>query len=200
MAILRVKVQGGSDFGGYLSVNGGKEIMLYNGIVYKIPTGNVRFDYFSRSAIERKTGKLNAAVNGGSMLGSAIAANNMGQEFSVNHQVNENDIIEFSAFVRGNRDVYAAPVLDTTYSTPQEIESLIEENKKNIAAANELDYNPTIALILCLLLGSLGVHQFYMKNIGKGILYLFTLGLFGIGTLVDIVKLIVAVINGNKSK
>lgn len=44
-------------------------------------------------------------------------------------------------------------------------------------------------LILCILLGYFGAHKFYEKKIGMGVLYFFTLGLFGIGWVVDIVKL-----------
>ena len=44
----------------------------------------------------------------------------------------------------------------------------------------------TIALILCIFGGFLGLHVFYVGKIKKGILYLFTCGLFGIGWLIDI--------------
>lgn len=45
------------------------------------------------------------------------------------------------------------------------------------------------ALILCICVGYLGIHQFYVGNIGKGILYMFTGGLFAIGWIVDIIKI-----------
>ncbi len=44
----------------------------------------------------------------------------------------------------------------------------------------------TIALLLCIFLGVLGIHRFYVGKIGSGLLYLFTGGLFGIGWIVDI--------------
>lgn len=51
------------------------------------------------------------------------------------------------------------------------------------------DKKKKIALILCICGGFLGLHQFYVGNIGKGILYLFTGGLFIFGWIIDIVKI-----------
>ena len=46
------------------------------------------------------------------------------------------------------------------------------------------------ALVICFFLGIFGGHQFYVGNIGKGLLYVFTGGLFGIGWLIDIICLL----------
>ena len=46
------------------------------------------------------------------------------------------------------------------------------------------------ALIICFFLGIFGGHQFYVGNIGKGLLYVFTCGLFCIGWLIDIICLL----------
>ena len=45
------------------------------------------------------------------------------------------------------------------------------------------------ALLLCLFGGMIGLHYFYVGRIGKGILYMFTLGLFMIGWIKDVIDI-----------
>lgn len=61
--------------------------------------------------------------------------------------------------------------------------------------------NWVVCLLLCIFLGYLGIHRFYVGKIGTGILWLLTVGLFGVGYIVDL--LLIATFkftdaNGNK--
>ena len=50
--------------------------------------------------------------------------------------------------------------------------------------------NKWVAVLLCFFLGGIGAHKFYEGKIGMGILYIFTIGLFGIGILIDFICLL----------
>ena len=66
--------------------------------------------------------------------------------------------------------------------------SNVNQNVNGIAAGNMKD--KWAAVLLCLFLGGIGAHKFYEGQIGMGILYLFTVGLFGIGWLVEFIALL----------
>jgi len=54
---------------------------------------------------------------------------------------------------------------------------------------SEKEWMPT--LLLCLFLGLVGGHRFYVGKVGTGILWLFTGGFFAVGALFDLYKIIV---------
>ncbi len=47
-----------------------------------------------------------------------------------------------------------------------------------------------IVLLLCVFLGPLGIHRFYVGKIGTGLLMLLTLGGFGIWVVVDLILIV----------
>ena len=63
-----------------------------------------------------------------------------------------------------------------------EFRSIVKEGQSN--------KNWLTTLLLCLLLGGIGVHRFYVGKTGTGILMLLTLGGFGIWALVDLIMII----------
>ena len=57
-----------------------------------------------------------------------------------------------------------------------------------------------IAFLLCFFVGGLGIHRFYAGRIKTGILYLLTGGVFGIGTLIDCVLILMGKFKNKKGE
>ena len=51
--------------------------------------------------------------------------------------------------------------------------------------------NKIVALLLCLFLGGIGIHRFYVGKTATGVLQLLTLGGCGIWTLIDFILILV---------
>lgn len=58
------------------------------------------------------------------------------------------------------------------------------------AQGNFSDKKKWPTFFLCLFLGNLGLHRFYVGKTGTGILWLFTMGLCGVGSLVDCIMIV----------
>jgi TM2 domain-containing membrane protein YozV len=62
---------------------------------------------------------------------------------------------------------------------------LIQSNKTGVRTISEKNW--LITLLLCIFLGGIGIHRFYVGKIGTGILMILTFGGFGIWILVDLI-------------
>ena len=83
------------------------------------------------------------------------------------------------------RDAPAPQVIINNANT----NSNVNENVNNASNVSQKRSKWT-AFFLCLFFGFLGAHKFYEGKTGMGILYLLTVGLFGIGWLIDCIALL----------
>ena len=85
-------------------------------------------------------------------------------------------------------------VSDISQQTPQVVinntNTNTNTNTNSMAGGFGRPKNKWVALLLCFFFGFLGVHKFYEGKAGMGVLYIFTMGLFGIGVLVDFITLL----------
>lgn len=63
-------------------------------------------------------------------------------------------------------------------------------NKKLNADAAAGGKSQLVALLLCILVGGLGIHRFYLGYIWQGVVQLLTAGGFGIWWLIDLIRII----------
>lgn len=70
----------------------------------------------------------------------------------------------------------------------------------NMGKNGDSPKNTWVKFIICLLFGYLGIHKFIEKKTGMGFLYLFTVGLLGLGWLYDCVKYLNAAIKSTAAK
>ena len=68
--------------------------------------------------------------------------------------------------------------------------SNVNTNTNINAAAFKKPKNKWVAFLLCFFLGYIGALKFYEGKVGMGILYIFTVGLFGFGWLIDTIVLL----------
>ena len=89
--------------------------------------------------------------------------------------------IEAAAWLAANSNKFNASDL---VFIRQKLEKMSADNVAVLSSVELKD--PIIGLILCLFLGCLGVHRFWLKQIGMGVLELLTGGLCGLLTLIDL--------------
>ena len=78
-----------------------------------------------------------------------------------------------------------------TSETKTIIKADSQQNKKvNKKNANGGGKSQLVALLLCIFIGALGIHRFYLGYIGIGVIQLLTLGCCGIWSLIDLIRII----------
>ena len=65
------------------------------------------------------------------------------------------------------------------------INLLIKQDSNGVQTISEKNW--LVALLLCIFLGAVGIHRFYVGKTGTGILMILTFGGFGLWVLIDLI-------------
>jgi TM2 domain-containing membrane protein YozV len=93
----------------------------------------------------------------------------------------------------GKATVAAEAISEPVHNTVSEERAPERRNRKHsdAQAAEGGGKSQVIALVLCIFLGIIGIHRFYLGYTGIGILMVVTLGVFGLLWLIDLVRIII---------
>ena len=141
---------------------------------------------FSSKNNVNKNSDLFLASKESVIIGQTIANQALRTELN-NILINEKKSNKISNF---SNPVSVKDLKNELKSNKKEIRKAIKTLAKSGGKAPVTGQEKTIALVLLLFLGALGAHKFYLGQTGKGILYLFTGGLCGIGLIIDLIKLL----------
>lgn len=112
---------------------------------------------------------------------------NQGYQQYTENQAPQQNNLKFCKYC-GNRIPMEAVICT---SCGRQVEELRQTPPQYVAVGRmPVQRDKWVAFLLCFFLGGLGIHKFYEGKTGLGVLYIFTLGLFGIGWLVDLIVIL----------
>ena len=192
MPYILVEFAGEKTFGGYLRINNGSQIQLMDGLLIKVEPGTHYLSFSSQNSVNRGLSKLNAAVGNYNM---AAWSERNSVDGDITETLEGNDVMLFTVVSDRGGHILSQPRYTIKEFTDEGIKEVDEKYEEQLAMfAESAQKGTTTELILCLLLGWLGAHKFYKGKTGMGLLYLISMGLFGIGILFDLIGIIIRMV------
>ena len=209
MPYIRIELAGQKTFGGFLTIDGGSEWGVSDGQLIPVTPGTHYLSFSSINSLRRGVIKFNAKVGNYSQAYNAdkdTVSGNITESFGDTTVMNfvvvsdgGGHILDLPTYTMHTLDEEEYAQVEAEYKAYMAARKKEREEREAAEAAEDAKHNPTVALLLCLFLGFLGAHKFYQGKKGMGVLYICTMGLFGIGVMVDLFKLILRVLARKKS-
>lgn len=140
-------------------------------------------------SIYEDDGKLNNKLLDENLLEENSASDNLSEDVEINYGFNK-EVIASSNEQNMIKDKVKEDVKNKVIiKNPR-----MKKDKKAVEYIEDGDYSSKawgITLVLCILLGFIGFHRFYVGKAGTAILMLLTFGGFGIWILVDLIRIII---------
>ncbi len=197
MAYIKIEYAGKKTFGGYLSVDGGPQVVLKNGDLIKVDAGEHNLDFKSIPFGNNSTVKTNAfvgAIDRFSQLGNEV----MG---TITKTLEEDDVLVLSVVSDADGHILDLPSYTIYKITDSDVAKLDEAYVDNFQYELDSEIKSLKKeLLICIFGGWLGIYKFYKGKFILGLLYMFSLGFLGIGWLTDIIILIVKICQVKKTK
>lgn len=104
--------------------------------------------------------------------------------------------LSYAAFPVASQKATVVTTASTTSTALQEVMQQQQEEYASNAPTTQAPAAPqggksqVVALILCIVVGGIGIHRFYLGYTWQGIVQLLTLGGCGIWSLIDLIRII----------
>ena len=146
--------------------------------------GTSAFPYLRTKSISELKNMLNPQIN------SNVTTMNNNQN-DIEEIKKYKKLLELGAITQEEFEKKKKQLLNIEEKNNTEVKEITANNSNTENHSNPKQKNKWIAFFLCLFLGLWGGHKFYEGKIGMGFLYMFTSGLFSIGWLIDLIKILI---------